>query len=440
VVISVIILLLFIGMAFLMMKNKVPTILALPILAVLIAAVARVPFYGENGIMNVVFEAGALRMSNAIVALMVGAWLGELMNHMGVSKTIIRTAAELGGDKPLLVTILLSIAMVVIYTTISGLGSVIMIATIAVPIMISVGVKPLTAIVVFIFSYGTGLTINMTQWTYFTSVTGVPIESVRAFAFTMFALTAVSTLLFILISFKRDGMKFSWAADDQPGGGLPSAAEEDPEFVKPPMISLLTPLIPIVLVMVFKFTILTALFSGMLYCFLTVWLCRPQRKKNLKKLVGYFTKAAIDGVNDSAIGVVVMIGIGMLVSALTHPDVSDALTSTMSSILPSGKLGFVLFFAVLAPLALYRGPMNIWGLGGGLATLIITMNVLPAVAVMCAFLSCERVQVLSDPTNTYCVWLSNYVGTDTNQILKKTLPFSWSLAILGVVLTTLLWF
>ncbi len=434
---SIIILLCFAIMAFLMMKNIVPTLAALPLLAVIIAFIGGIPFMGDNGIMSSVIEAGAIKMSNAIVALMIGAWLGELMNHTGISKTIIRTAAELGGDKPLLVTVLLSAAMIAIYTTVSGLGSVIMIATIAVPIMISVGVKPLTAIVVFIFSYGTGLELNLTQWTYFSSVTGVQMEEVKPFIWAMFGMSCMATLCFILISFKRDGLKFSW---ENASEGREKLMEDEPDFVKPPMIALLTPIVPIILVMVFSFQIVTALFCAMIFCFLSVWLLRPGRRRNFGKLMGYITKSAIDGVNDSAIGVIVMVGIGMLSAALTNEAVSASITGTVGKIIPSSVIGYIIFFSALAILALYRGPMNIWGLGGGLATLIVSMNILPAKAVMCAFTSCERVQVLSDPTNTYGVWLANYVGTDTLQILKKTLPYAWILAALGVIVSSALWF
>lgn len=432
--ITIAILICFIVMAVLMMKNIIPTIAALPILAVVIALISGVPFTGDEGIMMVVIENGALKMSNAMVALMLGAWLGEMMNHTGISKTIIRTAAELGGDKPMLVTILLAIAMIAIYTTVSGLGSVIMIATIAIPIMISVGVKPLIAIVVFIFAYGTGLELNLTQWTYFSSVTGVAMEEVKPFIWCMFGMSCLATLIFIVLSLRKTGAKFSWENDS------PNQPDEDPNFVKPPMVALLTPIIPIILIMGFSFQILTALWCAMLFCFFSVWLLKPNRKQNFKKMMGNVTKAAIDGVNDSAIGVIVMVGIGMLAASLTHPIVSESITGTISKILPGTPITYIVFFAILAPLALYRGPMNIWGLGGGLATLIVSMNVLPAQAVMCAFTSCERVQVLSDPTNTYGVWLANYVGTDTLQILKKTLPYAWILAILGVIVSSVLWF
>lgn len=433
---AVAILLVFLLIAGLMMAGKLPTVIALPILAVAIAFIAGVPFSGENGIMTTVFDDGAAKMVNAMVALMLGAWLGQLMNHTGVSKTIIRTAAELGGDRPFLVTILLAAASTVIYTTVSGLGGVIMVATITLPIMLSVGVPAVTAVIVFLFSYAGGLAINLTNWAYFTSVTGVELETVKPFAYTMLGLTAAATLLYTVVAFKRQGLKFAWAAPSQ----APADEVFDADFQKAPVAALFTPLVPLVLVMGFKWSINTAFVVGMLYCFLTVWLLSKDRRRNLSRLVGLTTRSGIDGMNDSAIAILIFVGIGMLSGSLTNPVVSEAIKDPLAAVVPSSPWGYLAFFALLAPLALYRGPMNIWGLGGGVASLIVSLNILPAPAVMTAFTSAERVQVLADPTNTHSVWLANYAGTDVMTILKKILPWAWALAVIGVGVSTFLWF
>ena len=58
---------LFVLMVVLMMTRKLPTILALPIMAVGIALIAGIPFMGgEFSIAKDVLEAGAMRMSTAI--------------------------------------------------------------------------------------------------------------------------------------------------------------------------------------------------------------------------------------------------------------------------------------------------------------------------------------------------------------------------------------
>lgn len=94
----------FLVVAALMMTKKIPTLLALPLMAVVICIIAGVPMFGKNadgaeiGWLTTVFEAGTVRMGSAIMATIFGAWLGQLMNKTGVTENIIKKSAELGGD------------------------------------------------------------------------------------------------------------------------------------------------------------------------------------------------------------------------------------------------------------------------------------------------------------------------------------------------------
>jgi len=432
---SIGILLLFCVMVYFMMRGKLTFVISLPLLALGIAVIAGVPWLGETGILTVVFQDGVVSMASSYVAVIISAWLGAMMNNTGISKTIIKTAAELGGDKPLLVTILMTAAVSLCYTTVAGLGSVIMIASISVPILISVGVPSLVAISIFLFSYATGLALNMANWKYFTSLVGIDYSTVKVFSLILMGLTALMTLVFILVQFKRNGIKYAWAAE--------AATPEKPDlnFEKAPVLSLFTPLIPIILVIAFRVPIIPALFAGILYCFLTVTIFGKNNK--LTKMLGMTTKSAIDGVSDGALGVLSMIVIGMLSKALTHDVVKAVISDSIKAIFPSNLVMFLVFFAVLAPLALYRGPLNVWGVGAGIATLVASMNIVSAPVVLCCFIACERMQVIGDPTNSHSVWLANYVGTDTMTLLKKVFFYVWILCALAVaavfVLSKFMW-
>ncbi|MBE0558734.1 MAG: citrate transporter, partial [Proteobacteria bacterium] len=96
-------------------------------------------------------------------------------------------------------------------------------------------------------------------------------------------------------------------------------------------------------------------------------------------------------------------------------------------------LGYVLVFTLLGPLALYRGPLNVWGLGYGVGGVLLATGV-PAGAVMGILMSLGIIQGVSDPTNTQNVWIANEVRLDVNVILWRTLPYSWIAAALGLVI------
>ncbi|HHW56887.1 MAG TPA: C4-dicarboxylate ABC transporter [Clostridia bacterium] len=426
---AILILVLFLIIAGLMVTRKLPTLIALPILAIGIALIAGVPLKMvdpktkvDTGLLAYVIDGGAIKLAAAYVAVMFGAWLGQIMNQTGISKSIVKTAAELGGDRPFIITILVAAAIALLFTTVGGLGAVIMIGSITLPILMSVGVAPITAIAVFLFGMAIGLELNMGNWAFYITATGVTLEQVKNFALVLMVLTAITALIFIIIEFKRQGLKFSWA----------QVNEEDAEQ-KVNFLALLTPLIPITFVLIFKWSIISSFMIGIVYSVITT-------QKSVKNALNTLTKTAYDGIADSAPAVLLMIGIGMLLNAVMHPMVAKSLEPILKSIIPSSRISYIIFFSLLAPLALYRGPLNLWGLGSGIAGLIIGLKLLPPTAVMGALLSTERIQAIGDPTNTHNVWLSNYAGVDVNKLLLKLLPYIWALAIAGVIAASIMFF
>jgi hypothetical protein len=434
--IGALILSLFLVIAVLMITRKLPTLIALPILAVGVAVIADVPWVDigsekDMGILNYVIQGGATRLATAYCAVILGAWLGQFMNQIGISERLVKGAAELGGNTPFLVTVLITMAVVILFTTIAGLGAVIMTATIAVPIMTSVGVPGITAVCMMLFGIATGGIINISNWAFYTTATGVQQSDVQAFALTLAVLTAVFSLLFAIREFKRIGIKFAWAAHAPITSSLQIQGE------KTPILSLFTPLVPIITVISFQWPILPAFLAGIVWCFFTTYFFS---RTKMSQLLSMLTKAAIEGISDSAPAVLLMIGIGMVLNSFMHPIVAKNITPFLQIAVPSKQITYIVFFALVAPLALYRGPLNLWGLGSGIAAVVISLKILPAPAVFSAFMSAERVQCIGDPTNTYNVWLSNYVGVDVNQILIKVLPYIWGLAVIGIVIASFMWF
>ena len=80
----ILILAVFAGLVGLMVGRKIPTILALPIMAIAIAFIAGIPFLPEDPekftIAKNVLEAGSMRMSTAIAGLIFGSWFGKVLS------------------------------------------------------------------------------------------------------------------------------------------------------------------------------------------------------------------------------------------------------------------------------------------------------------------------------------------------------------------------
>ena len=79
----------------------------------------------------------------------------------------------------------------------------------------------------------------------------------------------------------------------------------------------------------------------------------------------------IEGIKDVAAVIGLMIGIGILLNGVTAVATTALIQPLVTAIIPKTAVGYVLLFAILSPLALYRGPLNMYGLGSGLATIML---------------------------------------------------------------------
>ena len=111
----------------------------------------------------------------------------------------------------------------------------------------------------------------------------------------------------------------------------------------------------------------------------------------------------------------------------------------IETIVPSGPVSYVIIFTVLAPLALFRGPLNVWGMGLGIAAILVQAG-MPAAAILGMLWSVGQVQGISDPTNLQNVWVGNELKVDVQKIMFSTLPYSWAFALLGLIAAAILYY
>lgn len=431
----------FLFFAVLMYRGMLPALLALPLMAIAMFLVGGAFHYGISlaypgshvvlllrNCMQVVIEEGAARLAPLIVTIILGTILAELLKTTGVSKAIIRWASELGGDSPFWMSVLMTAATAVLFTSLGGLGSVILVGTLVLPIMLSIGVAPEVAGCLFLLGLSLGGTFNPVNWNLYISVLGLTQQDVFRFALPFGLLFFLVAAGFSLVNLPRRMAAFWAFAGEQ---------DEKPVHVSP--VALLTPLIPIFLILSFNlynliakpsnpysFPINSALLIGVVYGAVTTL---KRDGGNVQRV----TRCVIEGVGSSAPAVGLVIGIGMVLKAVWHPAVGGYMEPALNCIMPKSMLWYVVGFSLLAPLALYRGPLNIWGMGSGLVAIMLATNSLPAAAIMGALLSVGMIQGVCDPTNTHNAWLAGYLGVDVMTFTRRTLPYMWALAVFGLI-------
>jgi hypothetical protein len=477
---------LFLVMALSMFFRKIPALLALPVMAFFIPLIGGVSVADT---LQYVLGEGALKLHTAYTVALFGSMLSILLQKTGVAESFIKKGAELSGDNPWIIAVIMMILITLLFTTMGGLGAIIMVATVVLPIMTSVGIGPMTVVGIFLIGLSMGGILNAQNWAIYVDVLGLSVEQVRPFALIMFGITFLTALTYITIQIYRDGHDLNVkkiirvssvvilliAAFTCGYLFLPLSVRERLHHILSTagiilkyllgagMIALLitslvrmtrrgqpadgvhwtayfTPVIPLLLILIFDMNFIAAFVCGLIYGFLSTF-----GKKSVNTLV----QSMLEGGSVVMPAVVMLFGIGMLLNAIIGPGpeweaahtggwpVLNLLKPLMVRIIPETGVAYVLTFCLAAPLALYRGPLNIWGMGYGIAAVFLASG-MNAGAIMGLLLSVGQVQGISDPTNTHNVWLANEMQQDVQKVLWNTLPYTWSLAVMGLMASALM--
>lgn len=491
--------------AWLMISRRLTATLALPLAALSLAIVALIPQAIAQGVMpalsmlaNDVVDAGVTKLATWVFAVILGAVLAAQLRITGAAERMVRYAAEYAGEDRFRLGLLLLVVIALLFTTLGGLGAVIMVASITLPLMFSLGFEPKVAGGLFLLGLSLGGCFNPVNWQAYVSILGLTPAQIVPFAATLavlFFIICCAYLLRYTTSSARDVARqlIALAVVVVIGAGLAYVVLAQPaawEWIKRILATLMlillallallllarlagiafhiamgrslagelakvanwltgaAILVPLLLLLwstlhanlaagepLIQVPILTALAAGVLYSALASWTGDGAG-------INRTMRALFDGVTQAGPAVVLLIGIGMLLKATALPQVADSLSPWIARLPYSTPLGFVAVFFVLSPLALYRGPLNLYGMGAGLlpllagqgATGIISgSTVLAPALIMAAFFSVGMLQGVCDPTNTHNVWIGNFCKVPTAELTRLTLPWVLVVVLLGLV-------
>ncbi|WP_426499232.1 TRAP transporter large permease subunit [Streptomyces sp. D54] len=406
-----------------MLTRRLPTAFALVILAVVIAFAAGAPLSGENSVLDTVLQEGAPALGATMIAILLGSWLGRLMDETGIAGTLVRKIVEFGGDRPVVVALgVLGVSTLV--GTVTGSAPAAMLAgIIGIPAMIAVGIPKVTAAGTILMGIAAGVPFELPVWQFFSTALELPVETVRGFMIKLFPFALAAAVLFVLVEMRRRGVEHAWSLKS--ASAKPVSRRK--QLGDAPWYALLTPLVPLVLALGFEVAILPSMLAGVLFALVTTTRPREMNKRLLRTLYGSFEVAAAP--------IVLFIAIGILLAAVKLPGAVEALEPLVKAVSPQNPVLFVLVFTLLVPLCLYRGPLNVYGLGAGIAGVLIAAGIYPAVAVLGLATSYNQVFGVSDPTSTQTVWSAQYAGVTPQQVMLRTLPYVWAVALGGFCVT-----
>jgi hypothetical protein len=196
-------------------------------------------------------------------------------------------------------------------------------------------------------------------------------------------------------------------------------------------LALLTPFATLLFLHVMHWSTLSGFFAGLLLALLIT-----TRRENVQT----FTKSILESFESVGPAVILIIGIGMLFNSVHHASIREALRPFLLAMAPQNGVLFVAIFSLLAPLALYRGPLNIWGMGTGVGAILLSTGSMMPEAIMAMLISVGALQSVCDPTNTYNIWIANFVKKDTVDILKTMIVYVWPLVVVALSIAAVMYF
>ncbi|MFD8430387.1 MULTISPECIES: TRAP transporter large permease subunit [Streptomyces] len=410
-----------------MLTRKLPTAFALVLLAVVIAFLSGAPLTGKNSVLDTVLQEGAPALAATMVAIILGSWLGKLLDETGIAGTLVRKIVEFGGDRPTVVALGV-LAVSALVGTVTGSAPAAMLAgIIGIPAMVAVGVPKVTAAGTVLMGIAVGVPFELPVWQFFSTALDLPVDTVRGFMVKLFPFALVAAVAYVVIENRRRGTEHAWSLKSV--SARPSSRRE--RLGDAPWYALLAPVIPLVLALGLDVAIIPSMLAGVLYALVTTTRPGEMNKRLLRTLYGGFEVAAPP--------LALFVAIGILLAAVKLPGAVDALEPLMKAVSPQNPVLFVVVFTVLVPLCLYRGPLNVFGLGAGIAGVLIATGIYPAVAVLGMATSYNQVFGVADPTSTQTVWAAQYAGVSPQQVMVRTLPYVWLVALGGMCVTAALY-
>ncbi len=507
--------------AWLMVTRRLTASLALPLTAFSLALLALLPVAlgsaqtaaGLSGIgpalgslFTDVIESGIARLSAAIFAVLLGAVLAAQLKNSGAAERVVRYSAEYAGEDRFRLGLLMLLVISLLFTSLGGLGAVILVASITLPLLFSLGYEPKVAATLFLFGLSLGGCLNPSNWAFYLSASEklsqplktadiVPFAVVMALLFFGIACAylvsqlggwrvlkeqywpllslaagaglvglvamrfpaawlvlkrslAVMLLLILIVLLAlllwrllqlvlRGNTGAAVSASDSGASDWLAQADN--------WLAAAGALVPLLLLLwsslhanimggadkaLLQIPILTALLAGIIFAALA---SANTRSSGLNLLM----RSLQEGVASASPAVVLLMGIGLLLQATALPAVAGSLTPWLTALPIQNPLGFVLIFFLLSPLALYRGPLNLYGMGSGVVGIMfgsaLVPDLVPPSLIMVAFFSVGMLQGVCDPTNTHNVWVANFCKVPVGELTRHTLPWILALVLAGLI-------
>ncbi|EGP5188375.1 TPA: citrate transporter [Enterococcus faecium] len=383
---------------------------------------------GVIDVLTHIYTTGPAEYAKSIlVNVFFGAFFGRVLVDSGIAATLIRKVVELGGDKPRITMSLLCVVTAVIFMSITGIGPVISIAVIVLPILMSLGISVPVALFSFMGSIMAGIFANIVNFKQYQTIYAGFNPAAESYTYNDYfqigmigmvvSLVVVLTVANISMNKKK---RYAMAANVPAEGG------------DAPMISWLAVLLPVLGVVLLDLSIILGFILAGIWALLFTGKLRGGYKEICRQFAKLFTDGAVD--------VAPMVGFLMTLAMFNNSAAyaSPYFSAIFGDLIPQSPLVLAIVFAILTPLGFFRGPMNLVGSGSAILAVVLAVNPTMSPAFLFPLFAITTIAPQHlDITQSWVAWGLGYTKVTSREYMKKSIPTSW---IIGAILCLIIFF
>ena len=383
---------------------------------------------GVIDVLTHIYTTGPAEYAKSIlVNVFFGAFFGRVLVDSGIAATLIRKVVELGGDKPRITMSLLCVVTAVIFMSMTGIGPVISIAVIVLPILMSLGISVPVALFSFMGSIMAGIFANIVNFKQYQTIYAGFNPAAESYTYNDYfqigmigmvvSLVVVLTVANISMNKKK---RYAMAANVPAEGG------------DAPMISWLAVLLPVLGVVLLDLPIILGFILAGIWALLFTGKLRGGYKEICRQFAKLFTDGAVD--------VAPMVGFLMTLAMFNNSAAyaSPYFSAIFGDLIPQSPLVLAIVFAILTPLGFFRGPMNLVGSGSAILAVVLAVNPTMSPAFLFPLFAITTIAPQHlDITQSWVAWGLGYTKVTSREYMKKSIPTCW---IVGAILCLITFF
>lgn len=382
---------------------------------------------GVIDVLTHIYTTGPAEYAKSIlVNVFFGAFFGRVLVDSGIAATLIRKVVELGGDKPRITMSLLCIVTAVIFMSMTGIGPVISIAVIVLPILMSLGISVPVALFSFMGSIMAGIFANIVNFKQYQTIYAGFNPAAESYTYNDYFQIGMIVSLVVVLTVANISMnkkkRYAMAANVPAEGG------------DAPMISWLAVLLPVLGVVLLDLPIILGFILAGIWALLFTGKLRGGYKEICRQFAKLFTDGAVD--------VALMVGFLMTLAMFNNSAAyaSPYFSAIFGDWIPQSPLVLAIVFAILTPLGFFRGPMNLVGSGSAILAVVLAVNPTMSPAFLFPLFAITTIAPQHlDITQSWVAWGLGYTKVTSREYMKKSIPTGWIIGAILCLITFLLY-